>query len=250
MQFNIGNGSIWNGDCLELMRHIPDASVDMILCDLPYGTTQNKWDAVIPFEKLWQHYWRIAKPNAAIALTAAQPFTSALVMSNPETFRYDWTWRKEKGTGHLNAKKMPMKDKEDVCIFYREQCVYNPQFSEGKPYSGNARVGKKQQTENYGAYQPVREDNIGIRYPKQTIDFPMVGRGGIHPTQKPVELFEYFIRTYTNPDDLVLDNCSGSGTTAIAAQQSGRRFLCIEKDLGYYLASCARVHAATIAKAA
>lgn len=201
------------GDCLELMRDIPDGSVDMILCDLPYGTTQNKWDSVIPLDLLWAEYRRICRKGAATVLTAAQPFTSSLVMSNPDMFKYDWTWRKEKGTGHLNAKKMPMRDKEDVLVFYSQKPVYNPQFGEGKPYNGAARVGKKQQTENYGKYAAIREDNYGKRYPRQVIEFNSVGRGGEHPTQKPIALMEYLIRTYTNEGDTVLDNCMGSGTT-------------------------------------
>lgn len=243
MRFNIGNGSLWLGDCLDLMREIPNGSVDMVLCDLPYGTTACKWDTIIPFEPLWEQYWRVVKPNAAIVLTAAQPFTSALVMSQVDFFRYDWTWKKEKGTGHLNAKKMPMRDKEDVLVFYREQCVYNPQFSEGKPYNGTARVGKKQQADVYGKHGNAREDNPGIRYPKQVIEFTSAGRSGnLHPTQKPVDLFEYFIKTYTNPGDLVLDNCSGSGTTAIAAERTGRRWLCMEKELQYYLAASGRIY--------
>lgn len=237
----IGNGAFWLGDCLELMKQIPSGSVDMILCDLPYGTTQNKWDSVIPFELLWAEYWRICKPNAAIVLTAAQPFTSALIMSQIDKFKYDWTWKKEKGTGHLNAKKMPMRDKEDVCVFYREQCVYNPQFGVGVAYDGSKRVGKKQQTDNYGKYNAVREDNDGKRYPKQIIEFNSVGRGGIHPTEKPVELFEYLIKTYTNEGETVLDNTAGSGTTAVAAHNTGRRWICIEKEPAYYYAAVGRV---------
>lgn len=235
---------LMHGDCLELMRDIPDASVDMILCDLPYGTTQNKWDAVIPFDRLWEHYWRICKEHAAIVLTAAQPFTSALVMSQADKFKYDWTWRKEKGTGHLNAKKMPMRDKEDILIFYRKQPTYNPQFTQGEPYNGNARVGKKQQTDNYGKYEAVREDSDGKRYPKQIIDFNSVGRGGIHPTQKPVDLMEYLIRTYTNPGDTVLDNCMGSGTTGVACVNTGRDFIGIERDDKYFEIARDRIDAA------
>jgi len=220
------------GECLELMKQIPDASVDMILCDLPYGTTANKWDVVIPFEPLWAAYRRICK--GAVVLTAAQPFTSALVMSNPALFKYDWVWQKEKGTGHLNAKKMPMRDKEDVLVFYAKQPTYNPQFAEGEPYSGAARVGKRQQTASYGKYEAVREDNDGKRYPKQVLQFSSVGRGGQHPTQKPVALMEYLIRTYTNVGDTVLDNCMGSGTTGVACVNTGRNFLGIELDPTYF----------------
>lgn len=237
----IKNGFWCIGECLEVMSQAPDNSIDMILCDLPYGTTQNKWDAVIPFAPLWEQYWRIAKPNAAIVLTAAMPFTAALAMSQIEKFKYDWTWKKEKGTGHLNAKKMPMRDKEDILIFYKEQPVYNPQFMQGKPYSGNARVGKKQQTDNYGTYNPVREDNEGKRYPKQVIEFNSTGQGGIHPTQKPVSLFEYLIKTYTNEGDTVLDNCAGSGTTAIACENTNRKWICIENDVDYSAKALERI---------
>lgn len=233
----LGNGQFWNGDCLEIMQLIPDGSIDMILCDLPYGTTQNKWDSVIPFEPLWREYWRIAKRNAAIVLTAAQPFTSSLVTSQIDHFKYDWIWRKEKGTGHLNAKKMPMRDKEDVLVFYKEQSVYNPQMNEGNPF-GNKR-GRN--TESYGNHKEENNENNGTRYPKQVIEFNSVGKGGLHPTQKPVALFEYLIRTYTNPGETVLDNCAGSGTTAIAAERTGRRWICIEKDMAYYLGAVGRV---------
>ena len=226
---DVKNGRFVLGDCLEVMRDIPDDYFDMILCDLPYGTTQNKWDAVIPFEPLWEQYWRIVKSNAAIVLTAAQPFTSSLVMSQIKFFKYDWTWRKEKGTGHLNAKKMPLRDKEDVLVFYREQCAYNPQFNEGLPF-GNKR-GRN--TENYGKHKAENNPNDGKRYPKQVLEFNSVGRGGNHPTQKPVELFEYLIKTYSNPGDRVLDNCAGSGTTAIACENTGRHWVCIEQSEEY-----------------
>lgn len=239
---------LMQGDCLEMMKLIPDGSVDMVLCDLPYGTTQNKWDAVIPFEALWTEYRRIGKPNCAFVLTAAQPFTSALVMSNPGLFKYDWTWRKEKGTGHLNAKKMPMRDKEDVLVFYAEQPTYNPQFAEGKPYDGAARVGKKQQTDNYGKYAAIREDNDGKRYPKQVIEFNSVGRGGEHPTQKPVALMEYLIRTYTNEGDTVLDNTMGSGTTGVASVNTCRDFIGIERDPMYFEIARQRIYGALVSK--
>lgn len=238
----IGNGQFLLGDCFDLMRSIPDGSVDMILCDLPYGTTQNKWDSVLPFDQLWSEYWRICKSNAAVVLTAAQPFTSALVMSQIKNFRYDWVWRKPKGTGHLNAKKMPMRDKEDIVVFYREQPIYNPQFGKGEPYK--SRAGKNKENglnDSYGDFGIHREGSDGKRYPKQVLDFGIVERGAIHPTQKPVQLFEYFIRTYTNAGDFVLDNCAGSGTTAIAAEKNGRKWLCIEKQPEYYYPAISRI---------
>jgi len=221
------------GDCLELMKEIPAGSVDMVLCDLPYGTTQNKWDSVIPFELLWKEYRRACKRNAAMVFTAIQPFTSALVMSNPGMFKYDWTWRKPKGTGHLNAKKQPLRDKEDIIVFYEIQPAYNPQWGNGEPYNGNSRIGKKQQTSNYGTYEAVREDSDGRRYPKQVIEFNVVGVGGEHPTQKPVALFEYLIRTYTNPGENVLDNCCGSGTTGVACANTGRSSIQFELSPEY-----------------
>lgn len=240
MKLPAKNGEMWMGDCLKLMRDVPSGSVDMILCDLPYGTTQNKWDSVIPFEPLWEQYWRICK--GAVVLTAAQPFTSALVMSQVQYFKYDWIWRKPKGTGHLNAKKMPMRDKEDILVFYRDQSTYNPQFGSGEPYKNKA--GKVKETglsDNYGDFGTHREGSDGKRYPKQVIDFPVVERGTIHPTQKPVALFEYLIRTYTNPGDVVMDNCLGSGTTAVAAENTGRRWIGIERDEGYFIKAWTRV---------
>lgn len=174
------------GDCLDLLPSIEDESVDMVLTDLPYGTTQCKWDTIIPFEPLWEQYKRIIKPNGAIVLTAKQPFTSALVMSNIDMFKYDWTWVKEKGTGHLNAKIMPMQNKEDILIFGKKKLKYNPQFTPGKPYDGTKKVGNKQQTVSYNKYDPIRNDNTGHRYPKQTLSFNSVGRGGLHPTQKTI----------------------------------------------------------------
>ena len=232
---------LMQGDCLELMKDIPDGSVDMILADLPYGTTACKWDTIIPFEPLWEQYERIIKDNGAIVLTAAQPFTSALVMSNPKLFKYDWTWRKPRGTGHLNAKKQPLRDKEDILVFYKKQPTYNPQMSEGEPYTAmkggkNTRVSNKGDT-TYGKFMngaEFRNDNSGFRYPKQVIEFGVVERGTLHPTQKPVALFEYLIKTYTNEGETVLDNCMGSGTTGVACKNLNRNFIGIELDEGYF----------------
>ena len=243
----LGNGQIALGDCLDAMRSVPSASVDMILCDLPYGTTQNKWDSVIPFEPLWSEYWRIAKPNAAVVLTADQPFTSALVMSQIDRFRYNWHWDKVQATGFLNAKKMPLKSVEDVLIFYRELPVYNPEMRIGparkrtpskKPESTNYREGLHQT----GIYAEQSSDET--RYPNTLLTISK-GQGPnsrpIHPTQKPVALFEYLIRTYTNEGDVVMDNCIGSGTTAIAAENTGRRWIGIERDQTYFGAACERI---------
>jgi len=229
------NNRLIMGNCLEIMKLIPTGSVDMVLCDLPYGTTQNKWDSVLPLAELWSEYKRICR--GAIVLTAAQPFTSALVMSNFSWFKYDWTWRKEKGTGHLNAKKMPMRDKEDILVFYSSQPTYNPQMTEGAPF-GNKR-GRN--TPSYGAHEARNNENEGNRYPKQVIEFPMVGRGGVHPTQKPVALMEYLIRTYTNRGDVVLDNCMGSGTTGVACMNTGRKFIGIELEKNYFDIAYSRI---------
>ena len=234
----LGSGRFMLGDCLERMRELPDASVDMILCDLPYGTTQNKWDAVIPFAPLWAEYWRVAKPNVAVVLTAAQPFTSALVMSQVERFKYSWVWQKEAGTGLLNAKKQPLRDHEDALVFYRSQPTYNPQWGQGKPY----KQTKGGETSNYNPSGTVVTESDGRRYPKTVLQFSR-DRDKSHPTQKPVALFEYLIRTYTDEGMTVLDNCAGSGTTAIAAGRTGRKWVCIERDETYFNKAVERVRA-------
>lgn len=227
------------GDCLELMKYIQNGSIDMILADLPYGTTQCKWDSIIDLNKLWEQYERIIKPNGAIVLTAAQPFTSILVMSNLKLFKYDWVWKKPKGTGHLNAKKQPMRDKEDVLVFYKNQCTYNPQWTWGEPYSNlkSGKTAKPSTAEVSGKYMngaEYRNGSDGRRYPKQVQEFGVVERGTIHPTEKPVDLFRYFIRTYTNEGELVLDNTAGSGTTAIACLEENRQFIVMEQDPDYF----------------
>jgi DNA modification methylase len=235
------------GDCLEKMKDIPDGSVDMVLCDLPYGTTQCKWDSMLPLENLWTHYKRVVKESGAIVLFAAQPFTSILVSSNIQMFKYDWCWRKPKGTGHLNAKKMPMRDKEDLVVFYRKQCTYNPQFTQGTPYknkAGKNHSSRTSMTDSYGAYTNFRNENSGFRYPKQVIEFGVVERETVHPTQKPVALLEYMIKTYTNKGETVLDNTMGSGTTGVACVNTGRNFIGIELDEGYFKTAEKRIEEA------
>jgi len=234
------------GDCLDVMQDIPDGSVDMVCTDPPYGTTSCKWDSVIPFEPMWAQLKRVTKPNAAIVMTASQPFTSALVMSNAAMFKYDWTWQKPKGTGHLNAKKMPMRDKEDVLVFYATQCTYNPQMTAGAAYKNKAGDPTKStsMTESYGVYTNQRPDNLGTRYPKQVLAVPVVERGSVHPTQKPVALMEYLIRTYTNPGETVLDFTMGSGTTGVACANTDRKFIGIEMDATYYATAQARIQTA------
>lgn len=235
----IGNGTFLHGDCLELMRDLPDGSVDMVLCDLPYGTTQNKWDSVIPFDALWEQYWRVCKPNAAVVLTAAQPFTSALVMSQIEHFKYAWIWNKLSPTGHLNAKKQPMRKTEDALVFCKGAVPYYPQGLTWNPRI-KTRKASSVGSASYGAHS---DTNIAEwqGYPTNLLEFKQDG-GKVHPTQKPVALFEYLIRTYTNPGETVLDNTAGSGTTAIAAENAGRRWICMERDAEYYAAAVGRVY--------
>lgn len=234
---NYQDGGFYNADCFDAMRLLPDGCVDMILCDLPYGTTQNKWDSVLPLDTLWKEYWRLIKPNGAVVLTAAQPFTSALVMSQPQFFKYDLTWDKSQITGFLNAKKMPLRRHEDVLFFYKALPTYNPQFTEGKAYS----ITRKHSTENYGSQRENVTENEGRRYPTSILAIPQSRDNVIHPTQKPVALFEYLIKTYTNPGEIVLDNTAGSGTTAVAARNTGRRWICIERDETYFAAANARL---------
>src|SRR3990167_9954034 len=218
------------GDCLEVMKDIPDKSIDMILADLPYGTTACKWDTIIPFEPLWEQYKRIIKDNGAIVLTASQPFTSTLVMSNIKMFKYEWIWSKKVGSGLLNANRLPLKSHESILIFYKNQPTYNKQKWIGKP---NHARGNPKTTKNslYGDYDIV--DNFdktnNLKNPLSVIEFDKIHPSKtIHPTQKPVALFEYLIKTYTNEGDLVLDNCAGSGTTAVACKNLGRKFIGIE----------------------
>ena len=227
---------IEQGDCLELMKGIPDGSVDLILCDLPYGTTRNSWDAVIPFDKLWEQYHRVAKENAAFVLHCQQPFTARLITSNEKEFKYCWCWHKKQCSGFLNAKKQPLRNYEDIAVFYRKQCTYNPQMRKGKPQLKNTGG----QTSNYGKFtsQPHFSDEY---YPTATLDFSLPRFRGGHPTQKPVALLEYLIKTYTNPGEVVLDNCMGSGSTCVAAVNTGRHYIGFELDPTYFDMACKRL---------
>ena len=223
------------GDCMELLKKVPDGSVDMVLCDLPYGTTNCKWDTVLPLDELWKHYNRVCKKNAAIVLTAAQPFTSALIMSNPKYFKYTWVWEKSKATGYLNSKKMPMKAHEDVCVFYRKLPTYNPQMVQGTPYD----KGKAHRpTDVYGTQKGEIhvKNTTGLRYPRTVQYFKTAESEGkvYHPTQKPLSLFEYLVKTYSNPGDLILDNCIGAGTTALACIKQERDYIGMELEKKYY----------------
>lgn len=226
------------GDCLEIMKDISDKSVDMILCDLPYGTTRCKWDTIIPFEPLWEQYARIIKDNGAICLFAQEPFASRLRISNLKLYKYDWIWRKPQGVNFLNAKNQPLKDYEIICVFGKKKLLYNPQMTEGKPYiSGNGNVG-----EVYGGREKVITVNHGTRYPKSIQEFKMVSnRDRLHPTQKPVALLEYLIKTYTSEGDIVLDNCMGSGLTGVACINTNRDFIGIELEEKYFNVACQRI---------
>jgi site-specific DNA-methyltransferase (adenine-specific) len=234
--------SINNGDCLELMNGIPDKSIDMILADLPYGTTACSWDSVINLDKLWLQYERVIKDNGAIVLTAKQPFTTELINSNKNLFRYTWVWDKVISPNFMNAKKMHLNGFEEILVFYKELPTYNPQMEEGKPFI-DKRSGKGRLKHNmYGDKPNYKEQiNTGERYPRGIIKFSARNNNPIHPTQKPIALFEYLIKTYTNKGDTILDNVSGSGTTAIASINTDRNYICIEKEKKYYDLSIKRV---------
>lgn len=234
---------IYHGDCLELMPQISDGSIDMILCDLPYGTTQNKWDSIIPLEKLWEEYKRIIKTNGAIVLTAQTPFDKVLGCSNLEWLKYELIWEKSKATGFLNAKKIPLKAHENILIFYKQQPTYNPQMTKGEPYN-KGFIKAQNGNGTYGTFDAkLRLNETGDRFPRSVMYFKTSEAEGevIHPTQKPVALFEYLIKTYTNENEIVLDNCAGSCTTAIACKNTNRNFICIEKEEKYFNVSNKRM---------
>ena len=228
---------LWQGDCLELMKNIPDGSVDLVLTDPPYGTTACKWDSVIPFDPLWEQYKRISKESSAILLFADEPFTSTLIMSNKRMFRYKWIWDKGRGSNFQNARFSPMKCTEDIAVFYRKKPIYNPQFWYSSPYKTAGRKRKNQIEGLSGGsastYCTATVSDDGKRYPLNLLKFKRDG-GRIHPTQKPVALLEYLIRTYTNDGMTVLDNCMGSGSTGVACVNTNRNFIGIELDEGYF----------------
>ena len=238
---------LYQGDCLEIMKDISSKSIDMILCDLPYGTTACRWDTVIPFEPLWAQYERIIKDNGAIVLTASQPFTSALVMSNAKLFKYCWVWEKSRGSNFQHSKFQPLKTHEDVCIFSnggeahgsKKPMKYNRQKTKGKPYckgiDKNRHIKTLSGSMNKENRKIVIKNSIGLRCPISVQYFssniPQIDK--FHPTQKPVKLFKYLIKTYTNECDLVLDNCAGSGTSGVACKNLNRNYIMIEKDPVY-----------------
>ena len=245
---DVSGSALFQGDCLDIMPLIPDKSVQLILADLPYGTTACKWDTIIPFDKLWEQYERIIKPNGAIVLTASQPFTSALIMSNPILFKYCWIWQKSKVGNIFNCKNAPQKNYEDIAVFSKASIAngskvlmkYNSQgLIKVEKTRSNISKGRKDTTIGI---RPSRLDNEYIQeftnYPKQILQFN--NEQGLHPTQKPVALFEYLIKTYTNENDMVLDNTMGSGTTCLAAKELNRKFIGIEKEPKYYEIACQR----------
>lgn len=223
-----------HGDCLEKMKDIPDKSIDMVLCDLPYGTTQNKWDSIIPLDKLWEQYNRIIKDNGAMVFTGQGLFSANLIKSNEQYYRYTLIWEKTKAGGFLNSKRMPLQAHEDILVFYKKLPAYIPQMIEGKPYTKKAVTNGD--GKNYGKFDRVGTINIngGTRYPRSVIKFSNDNHGSLHPTQKPVALLEYLIKTYTLEGETVLDNCMGSGSTGVACINTKRNFIGIEKDEKYF----------------
>jgi site-specific DNA-methyltransferase (adenine-specific)/modification methylase len=239
---------LWEDDCLAVMRRMPANSVDMVLCDLPYGTTQNKWDSPISLEDLWKEYARIVKDHGAIVLTAQGIFTARLILSNPKMFKYKIIWVKSKPTNFLNCRKQPLRKHEDVCVFYKSQAVYRPQMVPGEPY--NKGVRKDQLTGSYGDFHPVHVKSEGTRFPTDVVYFKTAESEGPvwHPTQKPVELGRYLIRTFTKPDDVVLDNAFGSGSFLVAAVLERRNFIGIEKNQEVHLFKKKRIDYHQIAR--
>ena len=237
---------IINADCMDILKQLPDKCIDAIICDLPYGTTACSWDVIIPFDKLWEQYKRIRKDNTPIVLFGSEPFSSYLRMSNIKEYKYDWYWNKDKGNGIFLAKIQPLRTIETISVFYKNQCLYNPQMTKAqidriRPLSFGNKNGAKNNIVNSNNCKTDKEYNPEMRYPLNLLTFTKPVGKDIHPTQKPINLLEYLIKTYSNEGDLILDNCSGSGTTAVACHNLKRRFICIEKDEDYYKASVERL---------
>ena len=227
---------VFNGDCLVVMKNIPDKSIDMILCDLPYGVTKNKWDSVIDLELLWVQYERIIKDNGVIILHGQDKFSARLMLSNEKLHRYNLIWEKTTPTGHLNAKRMPLRSHEDLLVFYKSLPTYNPQKTSGheRKVSSASHKRNSKKTTNYGEHGFTSYDSTE-RYPKSVLKFATdKQKSSLHPTQKPIALLEYLIKTYSNENDLILDNCAGSGSTGVACMNTGRNFLLIESNEEYY----------------
>ena len=231
-----------HGDCLELMKSIPDGSVDMILCDLPYGTTACKWDSIIPFEELWKEYCRIIKDDGAIILFGSEPFTSILICSQISLFRYDLIWDKQKGCDFLNANRKPLKSHENILVFYKKSPTYNKQYWYSTPYK-KINGNKKRSSVYHDSHDVDTESTDGKRNPLSILSFSRDGNR-VHPTQKPGALLEYLIKTYTNEGEIVLDNCMGSGSTGVACVNTNRRFIGIELDDKYFEIAKQRINAA------
>ena len=235
---SIETNVIYNEDGIAGMQRIPDKSIGMILCDPPYGTTQNKWDSVLPLDEMWRQYERVIKDHGAIVLFSQQLFTSTLVASNPKLFRYEWIWKKTNPVGFLNANRMPLRAHENILVFYKALPTYHPQKWYSKPYTVKAHNSQK--TTNYGAYTPCTIDcKDGSRFPVDVIEFSK--DQGRHPAQKPVALLEYLINTYTDSGGIILDNCIGSGSTAVACINTGRDFIGFETDPAYYETALQRI---------
>ncbi len=242
---NIGGGRFMRGDCLERMAELPDQSVDMILCDLPYGTTACKWDSIIPFQDLWREYRRVINGNGAIVLTASQPFTTSLIASNINKFRHAWVWNKLFAGNVMQAKRQPLKTVEDVLVFslgdkgpeYRPIMEKRDVPIRAGGLNSNGAIPNQSSA---SARAAIKKKTYDEKYPTSILTFNVRDGRGLHPTQKPVALFEYLIRTYTDEGMMVLDNCAGSGTTAIAAERSNRRWICIERDPEYFAKACDR----------
>jgi len=235
--------NIYQGDCLELMKSIDDKSIDLICTDHPYGSTRNKWDIIIPFELLWEQYERIIKDDGAIVLFANGMFTAKMMLSNEKMWRYNIIWQKTTATGHLNAKKMPLRSHEDICVFYKKPPTYNPQktFGHERKVSTAKHKRNSKQTTNYGEYGLTSYDSTE-RYPKSVWTFVTdKQKSALHPTQKPILLIEEIIKTFSNEGDLVLDSCAGSSTTAIASINTGRDWIMMEKETEYYDKSIIRI---------
>ena len=221
---------LWHGDCLELMKNIPDGSVDLVLTDLPYGTTACKWDSVIPFEPMWEQLNRIIKPNGAICLFGSEPFSSALRMSNIKNYKYDWIWEKEQGTNQFLCKKQPLRKTENISVFYEKQARYTPQMSRAPGYVVDRVIG----CELFGKPRKIKTNNEGCRYPVNILRYNRELTKRYHSTQKPVKLLEYLIKTYTLEGETVLDFTMGSGSTGVACVNTNRNFIGIELDEGYF----------------
>ena len=249
-QCSVSGSALFNADCMDILPLIPDKSVQLILADLPYGTTGCKWDSIIPFEPLWEQYERIIKDDGAIVLFGSQPFTSALIMSNPKLFKYEWIWEKSKTSNYVHCKHQPLKAHENILVFSKypsaqnsakKNMVYNPQFTQGEPYN-KGKVSNSNSVLTGGRKEKVEVKSLdGKRYPRSVQYFRTAEcEKQIHPTQKPIELLKYLVATYSYSGEMVLDNVMGSGTCPLAAKELNRKFIGIEKEANYYEIACRR----------